>query len=229
MATLAEVLAGHVREGDLWEPLESNRIRCYACGHRCPIPEGQAGVCKVRFNRDGILYVPWGYVAGVQCDPIEKKPFFHVRPARWPSASACWAATCTARYCQNWVTSQAIRDPEAMAPRRGASRPNSWCGWRWTQGAEAVGEHVQRAADHRRVGCGGLQGGAPRRVCSPVSFPTATPRREVLEYLRPWIGSLQGRSEELRRRATTTSWAAGCSPSWTASGGSTRWVSGWRW
>jgi pyruvate formate lyase activating enzyme len=70
MAILAEVLAQNVREGDLWEPLDRNRIRCFACGHCCPIPEGQPGVCKVRFNRDGKLYVPWGYVGGVQCDPI---------------------------------------------------------------------------------------------------------------------------------------------------------------
>ena len=34
-----------------------------------------AGVCKVRFDRGGRLLVPWGYVGGVQCDPIEKKPF----------------------------------------------------------------------------------------------------------------------------------------------------------
>jgi pyruvate formate lyase activating enzyme len=55
----------------------TRRLRCYACGHRCPIPEGASGVCKVRFNHGGRLRVPWGYVAGVQCDPIEKKPFFH--------------------------------------------------------------------------------------------------------------------------------------------------------
>ena len=42
------------------------------------------GVCKVRYNEDGVLQVPWGYVAGVQCDPIEKKPFFHA----WPGALA---------------------------------------------------------------------------------------------------------------------------------------------
>src|SRR5258708_15236544 len=35
---------------------------------------------SVRFNHGGTLYVPWGYVAGVQCDPIEKKPFFHAHP-----------------------------------------------------------------------------------------------------------------------------------------------------
>jgi hypothetical protein len=81
MPSLAEVLAEQVREGVLWETLDRNRIRCYACGHCCPIPEGQPGVCKVRFNRGGKLYVPWGYVGGVQCDPIEKKPFLRSFPS----------------------------------------------------------------------------------------------------------------------------------------------------
>ena len=82
MAALRDILEARVREADpaLVEKLDRNRVRCHACGHRCPIPDGQPGVCKVRFNRGGTLYVPWGYVAGVQCDPIEKKPFFHAYP-----------------------------------------------------------------------------------------------------------------------------------------------------
>jgi pyruvate formate lyase activating enzyme len=60
MTALAEVLSGFTREGELWEPLEGERLRCYACGHACPIASGQSGVCKVRFNRAGKLYVPWG-------------------------------------------------------------------------------------------------------------------------------------------------------------------------
>ena len=118
MTTLAEVLAEHVRKGELWEPLENQRLRCYACGHRCPIPEGQPGVCKVRFNRNGILYVPWGYVAGVQNDPIEKKPFFHVRPGALALSFGMLGCDLHCSYCQNWLTSQAVRDPEAMAPIR---------------------------------------------------------------------------------------------------------------
>ena len=59
---------------------EDGRIRCVACGHRCLIGEGQRGICKVRFNEAGELKVPFGYVAGFQCDPVEKKPFFHVYP-----------------------------------------------------------------------------------------------------------------------------------------------------
>ncbi len=51
-----------------------------ACGHRCTIFPGRRGICKVRFNADGVLRAPWGYVRALQCDPTEKKPFFHVLP-----------------------------------------------------------------------------------------------------------------------------------------------------
>ena len=80
--TLAEVLARETREGELYDVLPDGRLRCYACGHCCPLPDGAVGVCKVRFNEGGRLRVPWGYVGGVQCDPIEKKPFFHAYPGR---------------------------------------------------------------------------------------------------------------------------------------------------
>jgi len=118
MATLREVLEKRVREGapQLWEKLEGDRIRCFSCGHCCPIPEGQVGVCKVRFNRGGKLYVPWGYVGGVQCDPIEKKPFFHAYPGAMAYSFGMLGCDLHCSYCQNWVTSQAIRDPSAVSP-----------------------------------------------------------------------------------------------------------------
>jgi pyruvate formate lyase activating enzyme len=80
MPALAEVLGRLTREGELYEKLEEGRVRCYACGHRCVIPPGREGVCRVRFNDGGALRVPWGYVAGLQVDPVEKKPFFHALP-----------------------------------------------------------------------------------------------------------------------------------------------------
>jgi pyruvate formate lyase activating enzyme len=75
----AYVMDMHTADGTLWHP-EGDQIRCVACGHRCLIGEGKRGICKVRYNQDGRLRVPWGYVAGIQCDPVEKKPFFHVYP-----------------------------------------------------------------------------------------------------------------------------------------------------
>src|SRR5882724_4935992 len=76
---LAEVLDRRTVVGTLWKR-EADRIRCVACGHRCLIAEGRRGICKVRFNEGDELKVPFGYVAGLQCDPVEKKPYFHVYP-----------------------------------------------------------------------------------------------------------------------------------------------------
>ena len=43
-------------------PEKDGALRCVACGHRCLIREGKAGICHVRFNRAGELRVPGGYV-----------------------------------------------------------------------------------------------------------------------------------------------------------------------
>src|SRR4029079_5351692 len=124
MPTLREVVDQNVREGDLYEKLDRNRVRCFACGHCCPIPDGQPGVCKVRFNRNGTLYAPWGSTGGVQCDPIEKKPFFHVSPGALAYSFGMLGCDLHCGYCQNWVTSQAIRDPRAVsAPEAATPEP----------------------------------------------------------------------------------------------------------
>jgi pyruvate formate lyase activating enzyme len=112
---LARVLADLTREGDLYERLAQNAVRCFACGHRCFIPEGRPGICKVRFNEGGVLKVPWGYIGALQCDPIEKKPFFHVLPGTPALSFGMLGCDYHCGYCQNWITSQAIRDPDAVA------------------------------------------------------------------------------------------------------------------
>jgi pyruvate formate lyase activating enzyme len=92
-----------------------------ACGHRCLIGEGREGVCKVRFVRDGVLQVPFGYVAGLAVDPIEKKPFFHVTPGARALSFGMLGCDLRCGYCQNWETSQTLRDAESdpfAKPRR---------------------------------------------------------------------------------------------------------------
>lgn len=113
---LSEVLESYAREGELYERLPGERIRCFACGHRCPIPEGHAGVCKVRFNRGGKLFVPSDYVGALQDDPIEKKPFFHALPGARALSFGMLGCDYHCSYCQNWITSQALRDPAAVSP-----------------------------------------------------------------------------------------------------------------
>src|SRR3989449_3653242 len=113
MSTLREIIHENVRGGELYEKLDRNWVWCFACGHCCKIPDGQPGVCKVRYNRDRTLFVPWGYVGGVQCDPIEKKPFFHAHPGALAYSFGMLGCDLHCAYCQNWVTSQALRDPAA--------------------------------------------------------------------------------------------------------------------
>ncbi len=77
---LATILDAQTAQGTLYERQADGKLRCVACGHRCLIFPGHRGICQVRFNEGGTLRVPWGYVAALQCDPTEKKPFYHVLP-----------------------------------------------------------------------------------------------------------------------------------------------------
>jgi pyruvate formate lyase activating enzyme len=160
-------------------------VRCYACGHCCPIPEGQPGVCKVRFNHGGTLYVPWGYVAGVQCDPIEKKPFFHAHPGALAYSFGMLGCDLHCSYCQNWVTSQALRDPNAVSPPLEAD-PEMLVKDALAQGAKVVVSTYNEplitsewaVAVFRQAREAGL-------LTAFVSNGNGTP--QVLEYLHPWI------------------------------------------
>src|SRR3954453_12667923 len=111
MTTISEKLDKYTRPGELYERLEGGAVRCYACGHRCLIKPGRRGICQVRYNQDGELRVPWGYVGALQCDPTEKKPFFHVYPGSDTLTFGMLGCDMHCPYCQNWINSQALRDP----------------------------------------------------------------------------------------------------------------------
>ncbi|MEW6250609.1 MAG: AmmeMemoRadiSam system radical SAM enzyme [Planctomycetota bacterium] len=93
---------------------EGEAIRCLACGHRCKVLPERDGVCRIRFNRGGELRVPRGYVAGLGVDPIEKKPFFHAFPGHNALSFGMLGCDLHCSYCQNWITSQTLRDNDAI-------------------------------------------------------------------------------------------------------------------
>jgi pyruvate formate lyase activating enzyme len=88
-------------------------VRCLACGHRCLVKPGRRGVCRVRANHGGVLRVPRGYAAAIAVDPVEKKPFFHVLPGSGALSFGMLGCDFHCGYCQNWLTSQTLRDPAA--------------------------------------------------------------------------------------------------------------------
>ena len=188
MTTVADVLDGMTVEGELYEKLDKGAVRCFACAHRCLILEGRRGICRVRFNRAGKLYVPWGYVAALQVDPIEKKPFFHILPGTGALTFGMLGCDFHCDFCQNYVTSQALRDPVAedaaslvkrispeqimaVAVRNGASIIASSYNEPLITSEWAVSVFNLARQDNLK--------------CVYISNGNATP--EVLDYLRPYL------------------------------------------
>ena len=111
METALDRLALPRRELALAHP--SGKLVCVACAHRCKLADGARGVCLVRGRAGDALTVPWGYTAGVAIDPVEKKPFFHLLPGARALSFGMLGCDLHCAYCQNWFTSQALRDPRA--------------------------------------------------------------------------------------------------------------------
>ncbi len=160
-------------------------IRCLACGHRCLVREGRAGICRVRFNAGGELRVPAGYAAGVQVAPIEKKPFYHAFPGRNALSFGMLGCDYHCSYCQNWVTSQALRDDQAV------SAPRFCTAEQIVQTAVRDGAPVMVSTYNEPLITSewavevfklARQAGI---VCGYVSNGNATP--EVLEFIRPYV------------------------------------------
>jgi pyruvate formate lyase activating enzyme len=185
-APLAEVLDGLTIEGapELIERFDDNSLKCYACGHRCLIKEGKRGICKVRFNEHGILRVPANYVAALASDPTEKKPFFHVLPGSDTLTFGMLGCDLHCAYCQNWLTSQALRDdaagtaPTVVSPDRLVAMAKAY-------GASMVGSSYNEPLITAEWAVEVFKKARPEGFRTAfISNGNATP--QVLDYLRPW-------------------------------------------
>jgi pyruvate formate lyase activating enzyme len=178
-------LDSNTRPGDLFIPLKDGKLICTACGHRCTLKPGQRGICKIRYNLDGQLFVPFNYTAGMANDPIEKKPFFHVLPGTDAMSFGMLGCDFRCSYCQNWFTSQTLRDEKStqnyrptsaqeivgMAVRHGSPTVVSTYNEPLITSEWAV--EVFKLARERGL------------ITGYVSNGHGTP--EVLEYLKPWL------------------------------------------
>ncbi len=188
MSSLANVLDQMTVEGTLYERLPDNALRCYACGHRCLIREGRRGICQVRFNDSGELRVPWGYVAALQADPVEKKPFYHLMPGSDALTFGMLGCDFHCAYCQNHLTSQAMRDPASDISLGLVRRvtPDQLLEYAQRSGARVIASSYNEplitsewaAGIFKVASAAGLQ-------CVFISNGNATP--EALEFLRPYI------------------------------------------
>ncbi|MBM3322719.1 AmmeMemoRadiSam system radical SAM enzyme [candidate division WOR-3 bacterium] len=91
-----------------WRSLDNKRVACELCPRGCVIGPGQRGLCRVRENRDGVLYsLVYGRPCSVTREPIEKAPFFHFLPGSVRIGLATAGCNQSCKYCQNWELSSA--------------------------------------------------------------------------------------------------------------------------
>lgn len=187
-ARLADVLDRHTRSGVVWRE-EAGKVRCLACGHRCLLGEGRRGVCKVRFNHGGTLRVPHGYIAGLAADPVEKKPFFHVLPGNDALTFGMLGCDFHCAYCQNWLTSQALRDEQAGGHLRAAT-PEQLVATARRADAKLIVSSYNEPLITAEWAVAIFQAAREAGfVCAMVSNGNATP--EVLDYVQPWIAAFK--------------------------------------
>jgi pyruvate formate lyase activating enzyme len=178
--------------GVLFEKEKEDTIRCLACAHNCKLGSGRHGICGVRFNESGVLKTPGGYVAGLQVDPIEKKPFSHFLPGSPVLTFGMLGCNFRCSFCQNWETSQALREDEIKADRMGVREIDAqkMVAIALQNGVASIASSynepfisIEWAVDIFKLA---KQAGLKTAF---VSNGFATP--ESLAYLRPWLDALK--------------------------------------
>jgi pyruvate formate lyase activating enzyme len=141
----------------------------------------------VRFNQGGQLRVPFGYVAGLQSDPVEKKPFFHVYPGTDALTFGMLGCNLHCGYCQNWVTSQALRDDAARAPIQTLTPEQLVSTGRRLGSRLVVSSYNEPLITAEWAAAVFQPAKAAGLACAFVSNGHATP--EGLDFLRPWMAA----------------------------------------
>jgi pyruvate formate lyase activating enzyme len=96
-----------MKESYLYKKFLDKRVQCQTCSHYCVILPQKRGICGVRENQAGKLYV-LNYEKLIACniDPIEKKPFFHFLPGSHSLSIATVGCNLKCENCQNYEISQ---------------------------------------------------------------------------------------------------------------------------
>jgi len=90
-----------------YKTLENGIVKCQLCPHHCLIEVNGYGICKVRINKEGNLYIElFEKVISVSLDPIEKKPLYHFYPGTKILSVGSLGCTMKCLFCQNYKISQ---------------------------------------------------------------------------------------------------------------------------
>lgn len=107
-----------MKEAELYKKV-NNKVQCNACAHRCIIDKGKRGICGVRENKDGKLYLlVYEKISAYNIDPIEKKPLFHFHPGKKVLSLGTVGCNFKCDFCQNWEISQSPKTNNSILGKK---------------------------------------------------------------------------------------------------------------
>ena len=94
-------------EARYYEKIGNNNVQCKLYPHNCIIRDGTYGNCKIRINRNGILYSTiYEKIVALHLDPIEKKPLMYFSPGSKILSVGTAGCNFHCKFCQNYEISQ---------------------------------------------------------------------------------------------------------------------------
>lgn len=162
----------------------SCQVQCLICPHGCVISEGQLGLCRVRKNIGGKLYLlNYGLVTAAALDPIEKKPLKRFFPGKRVLSLGSFGCNLTCAFCQNWQIAQNEEaathylSPEQAVEKAKEQVPNGNVGLAYTYSEPLMWfEYVLETAKLNREA--GL-----KNILVTNGYINPRPLKELLPYL----------------------------------------------
>jgi len=100
-----------MKEALLYKKLKNKKVNCLTCRHNCVIENNKRGLCAIRENKNGILFLlTYSKAIAENIDPIEKKPLYHFLPGTQTLTVATQGCNFRCKWCQNYDISQGHKE-----------------------------------------------------------------------------------------------------------------------
>jgi len=99
-----------MKKAKLFKKLKNNLVECRACCWHCQIAPGETGICGVRENNNGELYLLVHGKGHWAVDPVEKKPLYHFLPGSTAFSIGTLGCNFGCLFCSNAWASQTPRE-----------------------------------------------------------------------------------------------------------------------
>jgi pyruvate formate lyase activating enzyme len=190
-----------------WSVVDGSTLKCDLCPHNCLLSDGQSGICRIRINKEGILYSSiYGLISAIHVDPVEKKPLYHFYPGSKILSIGTVGCNLRCRFCQNCEISQ-VSVKEAGFLRNhtsneitefSANSPNS-IGVAFTYNEPAIWfEYVMDVAKS-------IHELGQKNVMVTNGFINPSPLDSLLEVMDAFSVDLKGFEESFYRKLTSAS------------------------